>query len=69
MVKLGAWRWVTFAFCMLFFFVTTLLPVGQLAVGSFFQFFGFYGWEMLTLEHYREVLGDSRVLARDHATP
>ena len=58
-VKLGAWRWATFAFCVLFFFVTTLLPVGQLAVGSFFQFFGFYGWEMLTLEHYREVFGDS----------
>lgn len=58
-VRLGGWRWVTFALCLLFFFVTTLLPVGQLVVGSFFQFFGFYGWEMLTLEHYREVLGDS----------
>jgi len=58
-VKLGAWRWVAYAFCLLFFFVTTLLPVGQLAVGSFFQFFGFYGWEMLTLEHYREVLADT----------
>jgi iron(III) transport system permease protein len=36
-----------------------VLPVGQLAVGSFFQFFGFYGWETLTLDHYRNVLGDS----------
>jgi iron(III) transport system permease protein len=58
-VKLGPWRWVTFAFCLLFFFITTVLPVGQLAVGSFFQFFGFYGWDMLTLDHYRAVLGDS----------
>jgi iron(III) transport system permease protein len=58
-VKLGRWRWVTFAFCLLFFFITTVLPVGQLAVGSFFQFFGFYGWDMLTLDHYRAVLGDS----------
>ncbi|MDQ8730424.1 iron ABC transporter permease [Bradyrhizobium sp. LHD-71] len=58
-VRLGAWRWATFAFCLLFFFVTTVLPVGQLAVGSFFQFFGFYGWDMLTLDHYRAVLGDS----------
>jgi iron(III) transport system permease protein len=57
-VKLGAWRWVTFAFCILFFVVTTLLPVGQLAVGSFFKFFGFYGWDNLTLEHYHAVLGD-----------
>ena len=58
-VKLGAWRWVTFSFCILFFVITTVLPVGQLAVGSFFQFFGFYGWETLTLDHYRNVLGDS----------
>jgi iron(III) transport system permease protein len=57
-VKLGAWRWVTFSFCILFFVVTTLLPVGQLAVGSFFKFFGFYGWDNLTLEHYHAVLGD-----------
>ena len=57
-VKLGPWRWVTFSFCLLFFFVTTLLPVGQLAVGSFFKFFGFYGWDNLTLEHYHAVLGD-----------
>ena len=57
-VKLGAWRWVTFSFCILFFVITTVLPVGQLAVGSFFKFFGFYGWENLTLEHYRAVLGD-----------
>jgi len=58
-VKLGAWRWATFTFCLLFFFVTTVLPVGQLVAGSFFKFFGFYGWDNLTLEHYRAVLGDS----------
>jgi iron(III) transport system permease protein len=58
-VKLGPWRWVTFSFCLLFFFVTTVLPVGQLAVGSFFKFFGFYGWDNLTLDHYHAVLGDS----------
>jgi iron(III) transport system permease protein len=58
-VKLGPWRWGTFAFVLLFFFITTVLPVGQLAVGSFFKFFGFYGWDNLTLEHYRAVLGDS----------
>ena len=33
---------MTFAFCILFFIVTVVLPVGQLFVGSFFQFFGFY---------------------------
>ena len=28
----------------LFFVVTVALPVGQLLVGSFFKFFGFYHW-------------------------
>ena len=36
-----------------------MLPVGQLLIGSFFKFFGFYQWDMLTLEHYRAVLGSS----------
>jgi iron(III) transport system permease protein len=58
-MKLGAWRWVTFAFCVLFFVVTMVLPVGQLVIGSFFKFFGFYQWDMLTLEHYRAVFGSS----------
>ncbi|QIG94888.2 ABC transporter permease [Bradyrhizobium sp. 6(2017)] len=58
-MKLGAWRWATFAFCLLFFVVTVVLPVGQLVIGSFFKFFGFYQWDMLTLEHYRAVFGSS----------
>lgn len=58
-MKLGKWRWATFAFCVLFFAVTVVLPVGQLLIGSFFKFFGFYQWDMLTLEHYRAVFGSS----------
>jgi iron(III) transport system permease protein len=53
--RLGRWRWVTFGFCILFFVVTVVLPVGQLVIGSFFKFFGFYRTSMLTLEHYRAV--------------
>jgi iron(III) transport system permease protein len=58
-IRLGGWRWFTFAICVLFFVITTVLPIGQLILGSFFQFFGFYGWDMLTLDHYRAVLGDT----------
>jgi iron(III) transport system permease protein len=58
-MKLGKWRWATFAFCALFFVVTVVLPVGQLLIGSFFKFFGFYQWDMLTLEHYQAVFGSS----------
>ena len=58
-MQLGPWRWVTFAFCLLFFFVTVVLPVGQLIIGSFFRYLGFYSAEMLTLDHYRSVFGNS----------
>jgi iron(III) transport system permease protein len=58
-VKLGRWRWATFAFCASFFFLTVILPIGQLFIGSFFKFFGFYQWDMLTLDHYRAVFGSS----------
>ena len=53
--RLGRWRWVTFGVCLLFFVVTVVLPVGQLVIGSFFRFFGFYRTSMLTLEHYQAV--------------
>jgi len=53
--RLGRWRWVTFGFCVLFFVVTVVLPVGQLVVSSFFKFFGFYRWNMVTTEHYAAV--------------
>jgi len=58
-IKLGKWRWATFAFCMIFFVVTVVLPIGQLLIGSFFKFFGFYEWDMLTLEHYHAVFSSS----------
>ncbi len=54
-MKLGRWRWVTFGICMLFFIATVALPIGQLLLSSFFQFFGFYQADMLTLDHYRAV--------------
>lgn len=53
--RLGAWRWVAFAICIAFFVLTVALPVGQLLLSSFFQFFGFYQLDMLTLQHYRDV--------------
>src|SRR6185503_20052939 len=53
--RLGRWRWATFGFCVLFFVVTVVLPVGQLIIGSFFKFFGFYRMSMLTLDHYSAV--------------
>ena len=79
--RLGWLRWVTFAICIGFFALTVVLPVGQLLLSSFFQFFGFYQADMLTLDHYRNVwdnsefwraLGNTMLLGfvgatRDHA--
>jgi len=60
-MKLGPWRWVTFSLCILFFVISVALPLGQLLLGSFFKFFGFYELDMLTLDNYRQVLGDDLV--------
>jgi iron(III) transport system permease protein len=59
--ELGPWKWLTFGICILFFFATVVLPVGQLLIGSFFQFFGFYSWDMLTLDHYKAVYQNREV--------
>ncbi len=53
--RLGGLRWAAFAVCVAFFALTVVLPVGQLLLSSFFQFFGFYQLDMLTLQHYRDV--------------
>lgn len=60
-MKLGKWRWVTFSLCVLFFILAVALPFAQLLVGSFFRLFGFYNWDMLTLEHYQWVFENRQV--------
>lgn len=60
--RLGPWRWATFAFCIFFFAVAVVLPVGQLLLGSFFKFFGFYSYDMLTLDNYRKVFQNGEFL-------
>ncbi len=57
--RLGPLRWLTFAICLAFFGLTVALPVAQLMLSSFFQFFGFYQADMLTLDHYRSVWDNS----------
>src|SRR5262245_18273262 len=54
-MRLGGLRWLTFAVCIAFFAATVALPIGQLLLSSFFQFFGFYQLDMLTLDHYRSI--------------
>lgn len=58
---LGRWRWVTFALCVLFILLALVLPLGQLLIGSFQRFVGFYQWDMLTLNNYREVFASRAI--------
>lgn len=60
-MRLGRLRWLTFGICVTFFLLTVALPVGQLLLSSFFQFFGFYQRDMLTLDHYRNVWASREV--------
>ncbi len=60
-IRLGRLRWLTFGVCAVFIACTVVLPLGQLLLSSFFRFFGFYSWDMFTLDHYRNVLGNRAV--------
>lgn len=57
-VDLGIHRWSAFVLCCLYVALTLIMPIGQLLVGSFFRFFGFYSMDMLTLDNYRAVAGN-----------
>lgn len=61
LIQLGRWRWLVFVLFCLYFFITFVLPVGQLIVGSFFRFFGFYKWSMVTLDHYAAVFDNDEL--------
>ncbi|WP_429552427.1 ABC transporter permease [Paraburkholderia sp. MM5477-R1] len=58
-ISLGRWKWLTFAICAIYFLVAVVLPIGQLFIGSFFQFLGFYSLDSLTLDHYRSVFDNA----------
>jgi iron(III) transport system permease protein len=61
-LDLGPWRWLAFAFIVGFFLVFGALPFVVLLLNSFMQLSGFLGWEMLTINHWRDALARSAVL-------
>jgi iron(III) transport system permease protein len=61
-LDLGLWRWLAFAFIVGFFLVFGALPFVILLLNSFMQLSGFLGWEMLTINHWRDALARSAVL-------
>jgi iron(III) transport system permease protein len=60
-LSLGKWKYVTFGMCAIYFIIATILPLSQLVLGSFFEVFGLYEWQGLTLNHYHTVFQDALV--------
>lgn len=60
-VRLGRFKYLTFAFCLGYFFLATGLPLSQVVVGSFLRVFGMTQWDMLTLENYTTIVTDPLV--------
>jgi len=60
-IPLGRWKYVTLAICSLYFLIATALPLSQLILGSFFEVFGLYERQALTLDHYRTIFQDALV--------
>jgi iron(III) transport system permease protein len=58
---LGRWRWVTFAICILYFFIAAVLPLSVLLLGSVMQAWGIWNFTSLTGEHWRMALADPRL--------
>lgn len=53
-------RWTIFGLFCVYFMLSVVIPVGQIIVNSFFPIFGFYSWEMLTLDNWRNVFRDQK---------
>lgn len=58
---LGAWRWVTFSICLLYFLVAAVLPLTMLVVGSFMKAWGVWTATAFTTDHWTTSLGDPRL--------
>jgi iron(III) transport system permease protein len=60
-LALGPAKYVTFAFCVLFFFITAVLPISQLVIGSVSRTFGLWEPTHLTTANYARVLSDDQL--------
>jgi iron(III) transport system permease protein len=65
-IGLGGWRYLTLTLCVVYFLVATVLPLSQLVLGSFFEVFGLYEREGLTLRHFQIIFRDPLVWQSIH---
>jgi iron(III) transport system permease protein len=60
---LGHWRWFTFAVCLLYFVIATVLPFIVLIMGTFMKGWGLWGPDAFTMKHWEVSLGDPRLMS------
>jgi iron(III) transport system permease protein len=58
-VRLGRFRYVTFAVCVIFFLLATALPLSQVFIGSFLKVFSLPRWDLFTFDNYLAILSDT----------
>lgn len=58
----GPLRWGIFALFVVYFLLAVVIPIAQIVFNSFFEVFGLYGWEYVTLQNWKNVLTNKRVL-------
>lgn len=58
-VRLGPFRYLTLALCVLYVLVATGLPLSQVAIGSFLRVFGLPRPDLFTLNNYTAILSDA----------
>ena len=64
-VDIGRWKWVAFAVCCAFFFITIVLPLAIILLGSFMTYFGRFDWgvfDRLTLENYPRIFNHPQLV-------
>jgi iron(III) transport system permease protein len=57
-VRLGRFRYVTFAICITYFLISTVLPLSQIVIGSFVHVFGMVQIDNFTLDNYKQIVAD-----------
>ena len=62
-VALGKWRWAACAVCLLYFAISTLLPLAMLILGTFMRSWGTWSDSSFTLIHWQVSLRDPRLTA------
>ena len=55
-------RWSIFALFVIYFLLAVVIPIGQIVFNSFFEIFGLYGWQYVTLKNWTNVLANGRAL-------